>query len=115
MLERRLQSAVAQYLDAILDRNLARWFHIPNEGKRSKITGALLKRAGLKAGLPDCVILYLGKFLAIELKTDRGRVTPSQRDWIEWLSANGFPTVICRSLGGVEKALREYGVPTRGR
>lgn len=31
-------------------------YHIPNEGERSKATGARLKREGLKPGVPD---LYL--------------------------------------------------------
>ena len=28
-------------------------YHIPNEGKRSAANGAVLKRAGLKKGVPD--------------------------------------------------------------
>ena len=113
-LESSLQSAVAQYLDAVLDPARARWFHVPNGGHRNKITAATLKRHGAKAGIPDCILMYLGRVLMIELKRTREtRISPAQRDFASWANDNGLPTVICRSLWGVEKALKQYGVPTR--
>lgn len=109
-----LQGAVAKLLDAVLDPAHARWTHIPSGGKRSKITAWHLKRQGVKRGWPDCIILYMGRVLFIELKrTKRGSTTDAQDEFAAWANLNGFPTVVCRSLGGVEKALREYGVPLR--
>ena len=114
--ESSLQMAVASYLDDILDHALVQWTHIPSGGKRSKITAANLKRQGVKRGWPDCVLLYLGRVLFIELKrTKKSKTLPKQTEFAAWANAHGFPTVICRSLGGVENALLEYGVPVRGR
>ena len=113
-LESSLQSAVAQYLDAVLDPALTRWTHIASGGKRNIITARNLKRAGLKPGWPDCIILYMGRVLFIELKRSKAtKVSPAQTEFASWANSNGMPTVVCRSIGGVEKALKQYGVPTR--
>lgn len=38
-------------------------YHIANEGKRTKYTGDLLKRMGMRTGFPDlCVPVAKGKF-----------------------------------------------------
>ena len=34
--------------------------------------------------------------LAMECKTDKGRLTPEQRDWIERLERAGIPTLVAR-------------------
>jgi len=53
MSEDNLQIAVCKLLDAIkLD-----WFHCPNGGKRNYWTGANLKKMGVKAGVPDVIII----------------------------------------------------------
>ena len=115
-LESSLQSAVAKFLDDVLDHSLVRWTHIASGGKRNIVTARNLKRQGVKPGWPDVIILYMGRVLMIELKRTREtRISPAQRDFASWANDNGLPTVICRSLGGVEKALKQYGVPVRMR
>ncbi len=51
------QSAVLEWCRLMEGRHpsLKLIFHIPNEGKRSRITGARLKAEGLKSGVPDFV------------------------------------------------------------
>lgn len=113
-LESSLQIAVADYLDTVLDPARTRWCHIPSGGKRNVITAANLKRQGVKPGWPDCIILYMGRVLFIELKRSKNaRLSDAQSDFSIFANSNGFPTVVCRSLGGVEKALKQYDVPTR--
>jgi len=49
-------------------------YHIPNEGKRSRIGGRELRSAGLKAGVPDlCLPVSRGGWnaLYIEMKLDK--------------------------------------------
>lgn len=46
------QRALAQWLD--LHRIL--WCHVPNGGQRSKAVAGKLKAAGVKAGVPDCLV-----------------------------------------------------------
>ena len=99
--EYQFQCIVAELLD-----NLGRcWTHVPNEGKRSPVTGARLKRAGLKKGFPDVIIID-GR-IAIELKTKKGRMTPEQTDWQERLTAIGWTAVTCRDMQAVIDAIDE--------
>lgn len=82
-------------------------FAIPNGGKRSKATAAILKATGVKAGVPDIFLPvprreYHG--LYIELKRpDGGRTSPAQMGWIEALINNGFYVEVCH---GAESAIR---------
>ncbi len=97
--EARHQRELASYLDVLQ----LPWFHVPNEGRRSRRTGAEAVRQGLKAGVPDVMIVraftYEGQAyhgLAIELKRPaapgrpRGRLTPAQRRWGQTLEREGW-------------------------
>lgn len=58
-------------------------YHVPNGGKRDKATAAVLKRQGVKAGVPDIMLPaaragYHG--LYIELKAGENTTTKKQKD-----------------------------------
>jgi len=78
MLETTLQKATAKFLDVIqMDfkyKDKFIWFHVPNESGIRAGAGYYAKRKaqGVKAGVPDIVILLEGGVtLFIELKVDR--------------------------------------------
>jgi hypothetical protein len=75
-------------------------FHIANGEQRSRITGARLKAAGVKAGVPD-LLLPVGKrgfhSLYIEMKTEIGIISNKQKYWIEKLTEQGNYVKVCRS------------------
>jgi hypothetical protein len=48
------------------------------------------------AGWPDLVLARSPELLFVELKTDKGRVTPAQRDWLTLLTACGVETHVWR-------------------
>jgi hypothetical protein len=48
------------------------------------------------AGWPDLTLVRPPELLVAELKTDRGRVTPAQRDWLALLAACGIETHVWR-------------------
>ena len=79
-----------------------RWLvHCPNGGKRSKAEAGRLKSMGVKAGYPDLVInrssgIWTG--FAVELKSDTGRVSQDQQDWLEMFLDEGYLVVVIRSL-----------------
>lgn len=59
-------------------------YHVPNGGKRDKATAAVLKRQGVKAGVPDIMLPaaragYHG--LYIELKAGENTTTKKQKEW----------------------------------
>lgn len=78
---------------------------------------------GLKAGVPDLLIIDRGRILWIELKTaaDKGsgiragRHSDAQDDTQDALRMAGCWTITCRSVEEVEQVLRSFKVPMRGR
>ena len=78
---------------------LALFYHIPNEGKRTYRAGRELVKQGMKRGLPDnCLPVPRGKYAAlyIELKRKKGsKTSDEQRGWIDALNRAGNRAVIC--------------------
>lgn len=72
-------------------------WHVANERKCSLRQGALLKRMGVKAGVSDIFVAkasrsFHGMFL--EVKTKKGKATPSQKKFIEDMRMEGYEAVI---------------------
>lgn len=94
----------------------AKPFHSPliavvNEGKRSKRGHYNAKRAGLAKGFPDMQLLvarngYNG--LLIENKYDQNTRTTEQIIWADWLNANGYLCVECRSVDAAFDTVVHY-------
>lgn len=85
--------------------------HIPNGGRRDARTGAMMKRQGVKAGVPDLHLpVSRGKYhsLYIEMKTDKGRPTETQKEWLDALNAEGNMAVICHSADEAIAVIKLY-------
>lgn len=104
LLERDLQAkCVAWWNDAGLPGIL---FHVPNEGKRTRLEAAALRALGVVAGAPDFVLLLEGGLCAcIELKTMSGMVSPEQERFEERCVALEHPYRVVRSLEEFKKAV----------
>lgn len=109
--EDKLQCAVAELLDT-LDWQ---YNHCPLEGRRSPRTGALLKKKGMKKGVPDVMIYEEwtnamgypeGHGVAIELKIGRNKPTKFQCEWLDALEQRGWKVATCRTLAEVQHVLR---------
>lgn len=86
-------------------------YHIPNEGKRSKSTGARLKAQGLKAGVPDvCLPTAHGGYIGlyIEMKVEPNRPTENQKKWLRALREAGHMVAVCYSWDEARKLIEEY-------
>jgi hypothetical protein len=90
----------------------AYWWATDAAGTSSTI-GALRRRLGCKAGLPDILIVYRGRLIAIELKSPCGRCTAAQRAVREALLAAGADWWECRSANAAMAALAASGVQFR--
>lgn len=81
---------------------------IPNGGRRSKSEAARMKRAGVKAGVPDLCLPVARNGchgLYIELKRRMGgRISPKQMEWLYDLTEQGYRCMVCE---GWEEAARE--------
>ena len=110
--EAQTQRAVAN----VLDRLRVCWCHVPNEGKRDKIAGNMLRAAGLKTGVPDILIFSQApnkpeaRGIAIELKRVKGgRVSENQHKWLKDLDNLGWHTAVCKGYSATIKELEELG------
>lgn len=87
-------------------------YHIPNEGKRSYVTGARLRAEGLKSGVPDiCLPVARGgrHGLYIELKRRKGaRITEEQLEWVERLAAEGYVAAVCMGCDEAISLITRY-------
>lgn len=108
--EQDFQRVVVQFLDLML---IDAWFtHFP-AGGGGRVRGGVLKAMGLKAGVPDILIIRDGWIFWIELKSPLGRLSPVQRDTHKTLLLQGCGVAICRTLDEVRTALRTWEIPTR--
>lgn len=86
-------------------------FAIPNGGYRNAVTGAILKAEGVMAGVSDLILLYpAGGYhgLCIEMKTEKGRQTDTQKEFQKRVEAVGYKYTICRNFDTFAKAIQEY-------
>jgi hypothetical protein len=88
------------------------WFHVPNEGKRTKFEQFKFKVLGCVAGVSDLIILENNnnsRGLAVELKYGRNKCTKDQVDFMERLSRKGYTsTVVYDHIDEFIKAMDDY-------
>ena len=90
---------------------LAYLYASANGGKRDAVTGAQLKAAGVKAGYPDIGLdVARGGYhgLRIELKTITGRLRANQREWLDWLTSQGYLAVACHGMEEAQDTIEDY-------
>lgn len=86
-------------------------FAIPNGGARSVTTGAMLKAEGVLAGAADLFLMFpVEQFhgLFLEMKTDKGRQSESQKEFQAVAETNGYKYVVCRSFEDFKNEILTY-------
>jgi hypothetical protein len=104
--ERVLQTALVEHL-RLRGRGGVLWLHVPNGGSRDIREAANLKRMGALAGAS------LEGF-ALELKSDGGRLTDAQREFLWRFSEVGGHTCVAENLGRALEVLERWQI-LRGR
>ena len=84
-----------------------RIFAIPNGGHRGKLTATKLKNEGVSKGVPD---LFIPEWrLWIEMKRVKGgRLSPEQKDWIEYLNGCGYTAMVCQGSDDALAKVAEF-------
>lgn len=114
------QCAVALWLDTMR----VRWFHPPNGGNRSAVTGGRLKRQGVKRGVPDIVIIDPPPARAscvgavVELKPTLAerpgnKPTKEQREWLHEFEQRGWAAAVAYGADEAIRILKELGYARR--
>lgn len=91
------------------------WFHVPNEGKRHKITACIMKAMGMLAGVPDFIFIWKNKQTGllgagfIEMKTPGNKQSPSQKDFQAWAEFWGIPYAVHNDAGNAAYQLKQWG------
>ena len=85
--------------------------HIPNGGKRSKAEAAIFKAMGVRSGVPDVFLpaprgIYHG--LYIEFKSDTGKESAAQAEFLESLRNAGYLTCVCNRLDTAINITQRY-------
>ena len=92
------------------------YHHSPNEGMRKVQFKMKLKSMGTRFGWPDLeifapaheTITSKNETLFVELKLNKGKLTPNQVSIRDSLISAGFPWALCRSVEEVETFLGEH-------
>ena len=115
MTEHQHQKALIRWFDLAYPDFRGLLFATPNGGQRHPAVAAKLKAEGVRRGVPDlCLPVARHGFhgLFIELKTETGRLTREQAQWLERLDAEGFMAVWCRGWANAQQTLIDYlGAP----
>lgn len=110
--ERKIHTAIVDYLNSVLpDSHLT--VHLYNN-PRSATAGAIAKRMGMLAGIPDLMIIRpLGRIVFIEVKKEGGRLNPAQIAFRLYCRQWGVYHAVCRSIDDVRDFLAEIGIETK--
>lgn len=94
------------------------FIHVPNEGRRNRVTGWNLKLLGLSPGFPDLICFQSppkfpnSKGLVIEMKRAKksaSRVSPEQKKWLSTLEQNGYICMVAYGAAEAIAKLEELG------
>ena len=116
-----------KHLESAEQRSLVKWwtfahrglgvpdqrllFAIPNGGKRGIIEAAIMKREGVRAGVPDLFLAvphgpWPGLF--IEMKREGAYATPDQTAMHKLLRDQGYRVELCKGLDEAISAIEKY-------
>ena len=96
--EHNIQVAICKWLNFTQDFF---YFAIPNGGLRHRLVAIKLKMEGAKAGVADMFWMISNenwKGLFIEVKIDKGKQSPSQKDFEAVAMKHGYYYAVVRSI-----------------
>lgn len=105
--EQALQRQICDELLRPLERagKLA-FYAVPNGGWRSPVEAGIMVGQGVRAGVPDLVVLFPGgRSLYAELKAAKGRLSPKQELWRDKLMGMGFSWCLVQSVEDMQSAI----------
>ena len=113
-LESRLQAACVRWARLQFPECRKLLFAVPNGYRTSVSQARIAKEEGLVSGVADILLLHPsadGKHagLAIEFKTEKGRLSENQKAWASALLLTGlYRYEVVRTFGQFQRLLSEY-------
>jgi hypothetical protein len=112
--EWREQIKLSVMLDKYLDPTGTFWTSLENK-PISRISGIFQKKRGVRSGIPDIFVLYLGRPIFVELKSRAGVASKAQKQIRAELGPAGADWWLARSARAALMALHLSGVVFRRR
>lgn len=86
-------------------------FAVPNGTRTSPRVAAKMKAEGVRKGVADLFLpaarnSYHGLF--VEMKTDKGRLSPEQKEFIDDMNTAGYLAVMCRGWEDAAEQITTY-------
>jgi len=109
--EHRIQCACVAWFRLQYPNHATALFAVPNGGRRDRVSGAKLKAEGVLPGVSDLILLLpRGRHhgLLIEMKTERGKQSPAQKEWQRDMAARGYLYVVCHSFDEFREQIDDY-------
>jgi hypothetical protein len=109
--EAELQSACVRYFRLRWPKLSGIFFAIPNGGSRNPIEARNLKIQGTLSGVADLILLKPSNgygALCIEMKSESGRQSISQKEFQSAAQQAGNRYVVCRTFEEFRKSVEEY-------
>jgi hypothetical protein len=86
---------------------------ITEAGPRGAKRQAILVGMGVHAGFADLIVLCEGRVLLLELKSLKGRLSPTQEAFRDAMQAQGFGWALVRSIDDALGAIADHGFTSR--
>jgi hypothetical protein len=94
-----LEAELLRYAKAKLERSGLLWWRVANGPSIYKEGSKIRFRPSPIAGFPDLAgLTATGRFWAIELKTEKGKLQANQSEWIVRIRASGGIATVVRSF-----------------
>ena len=105
--EQDIQRAVFQHIAQRGVPNLFA-FHPANGGFRRPMEARILKGQGVRAGVPDVILIHAGRTYGLEIKAEGGRPTQAQLAALEAMKAAGATVAITEGLDRTIEQLEQW-------
>lgn len=110
MTEAAIQTAIVTHFRRHYEGHI---IHVPNSGRRGMLEAIRFKAMGVKAGVPDLILFTPRGCYLVEVKTEKGVLSPRQSCFITDLQELGFDVAIVRSADEAARAFREWKLPRK--
>lgn len=107
MTENQLQCSAVDYLRSCALPGVI-YFHVPNEGDRTKGQKIHMYRMGLLAGMTDFVLFKEAKPYAIEFKVDHNTLSDDQWKVRKRCEDQGIPYAVVRTPERFVELMKEW-------
>lgn len=106
MTESQIQSSCVMWLWNTHPGTRGLFFSVTNNSEH--IGRAMQRKAvGLISGVSDCLFIWRGCLYCFEFKTELGRQSPAQIEWMQKVNGQGINYYLVRSLEQFQKIISE--------